>query len=415
MKKINKLLSLILIFVLICTAVIACGCNLQEQQPQQQTGEQQGNNQPTIEVGGNTQTTTDPINKDYNVCLCHSMLKQFVDLPLADAKTLMQNYYNGTYNANDSSTFWDKQFANVSFEGNNSYTYKFYVSTDSDFSSGIRTVVSGKTYNAGLLMPNTTYYYKILDERYVVIQQGKIITSDDLLRTLSIDGIGNVRDIGGWKTSSGKTVKYGLLYRGSEFSGTGYNITASGKEQIKALGLKSEIDLRKNSEITTTNVLGISYNHFEIVQYVWSIPENATEKLGGTSCDGNSLAGIKNIFEYLADESHYPCYFHCIWGADRTGTLAFLINGLLGVSYDDLVKDFMLTNCSYSGKFGMRGVGDVDLSVKPNSAGIDAMYWLLMKYYSDGGTLQQAIRNYLTDACHISSETLDSFVGIMLD
>ena len=45
----------------------------------------------------------------------------------------------------------------------------------------------------------------------------------------------------------------------------------------------------------------------------------------------------------LANSDNYPIVFHCIHGRDRTGTLAFIINGLLGVSEEDLKKDFEMT------------------------------------------------------------------------
>lgn len=37
-------------------------------------------------------------------------------------------------------------------------------------------------------------------------------------------------------------------------------------------------------------------------------------------------------------------YFHCAKGADRTGTLAFLLEGLLGVKESDIAKDYELTS-----------------------------------------------------------------------
>jgi protein tyrosine/serine phosphatase len=46
----------------------------------------------------------------------------------------------------------------------------------------------------------------------------------------------------------------------------------------------------------------------------------------------------------LADESNYPIFFHCAIGTDRTGTLAYLINGLLGVPEEDLYYDYCFSN-----------------------------------------------------------------------
>ena len=55
---------------------------------------------------------------------------------------------------------------------------------------------------------------------------------------------------------------------------------------------------------------------------------------------------IRCIIEWLRDGK--VVYFHCHGGADRTGTLAFLLEGLLGVSESDMSKDFELTTYSNS-------------------------------------------------------------------
>ena len=64
------------------------------------------------------------------------------------------------------------------------------------------------------------------------------------------------------------------------------------------------------------------------------------------------IGGYTPIFGIaaLADENRYPVYIHCTGGADRTGTLAFLINALLGVGEDDLIRDYETTTFSVYGE-----------------------------------------------------------------
>jgi len=50
-----------------------------------------------------------------------------------------------------------------------------------------------------------------------------------------------------------------------------------------------------------------------------------------------------NVFEKFLDKSNYPIVFHCISGQDRTGSVAFILNGLLGVSEEDLYRDWEAT------------------------------------------------------------------------
>ena len=80
------------------------------------------------------------------------------------------------------------------------------------------------------------------------------------------------------------------------------------------------------------------------------IPEFTQSEPIKRAYNANYTKSIKSIFEVLGDENNYPIMFHCNAGADRTGTVAFLINGVLGVSYEDLTRDFELTSFSKGGR-----------------------------------------------------------------
>ena len=49
------------------------------------------------------------------------------------------------------------------------------------------------------------------------------------------------------------------------------------------------------------------------------------------------------IFRVFLDDANYPIVFHCRGGADRTGTVGMILNALLGVSEEDLWKDYQVT------------------------------------------------------------------------
>lgn len=158
-------------------------------------------------------------------------------------------------------------------------------------------------------------------------------------RVMQIDGIYNTRDLGGWATVDGKTVKQGLLYRGGALMpGGGYQarLTADGKAyMMETLGIKTDLDIRgKGSESGETDESAIP---------------GAT--LIYTLTDGYMGAfraknGYRDTFKAMADENNYPIYFHCTGGADRTGTVAFLVSALLGVAEENLIQDYELTTFS---------------------------------------------------------------------
>lgn len=146
----------------------------------------------------------------------------------------------------------------------------------------------------------------------------------------------NVRDLGGWACDGG-TVKYGLLIRGGR-------ITAEDRDVLVGeLGVQHEIDLRgmegrdpSDGDVVTESPLGDD---------VWfTIAQKAAMY---------ALTPVETWKTYLrrvidAVTHREPVYFHCTAGADRTGTLACVLEGLLGMSQSDIDKDYELTTF-YSG------------------------------------------------------------------
>lgn len=146
----------------------------------------------------------------------------------------------------------------------------------------------------------------------------------------------NVRDLGGWACDGG-TVKYGLLIRGGRIS------AADRAVLVGQLGVQHEIDLRgkegrdpSDGDVATESPLGGD---------VWfTIADKAASY---------ALTPVETWQLYLhcvidAVTHREPVYFHCTAGADRTGTLACVLEGLLGMSQSDIDKDYELTTF-YSG------------------------------------------------------------------
>ena len=146
----------------------------------------------------------------------------------------------------------------------------------------------------------------------------------------------NVRDLGGWACDGG-TVKYGLLIRGGRIA------AADRAVLVGELGVQHEIDLRgkdgrdpSDGDVATESPLGSD---------VWfTIADKAASY---------ALTPVATWQLYLrcvidAVTHREPVYFHCTAGADRTGTLACVLEGLLGMSQSNIDKDYELT-CFYSG------------------------------------------------------------------
>lgn len=154
------------------------------------------------------------------------------------------------------------------------------------------------------------------------------ITSLDSLRWLNTPDAPNVRDLGGWVCDGG-TIKYGLLFRGGEPTANDRGVL------VEECGVRHDLDLRGNNEVTITqSPLGsdIHYQRAQVNNW-YTLEINDTWK-----------ANMRCIFDAISHNE--PVFFHCSAGADRTGTLACVLEGILGVSQSDIDKDYELTTFS---------------------------------------------------------------------
>lgn len=146
----------------------------------------------------------------------------------------------------------------------------------------------------------------------------------------------NVRDLGGWACDGG-TVRYGLLFRGGKL--------AAGDRAVLVgeLGIQHDLDLRgregggsEDEPDMTESPLGSDVWYTRTQQYAWyALTPVATWQVY-----------LRCVIDAVTHRE--PVYFHCTAGADRTGTLACVLEGLLGMSQSDIDKDYELTTF-YSG------------------------------------------------------------------
>ena len=100
------------------------------------------------------------------------------------------------------------------------------------------------------------------------------------------------------------------------------------------LGIRTDLDLRSFAE-----VFGMEGSPLGPKAKWVHIPFSAYGGMGETE----GKEPFKKAFRVFLDEANYPIDFHCIAGADRTGSLAFILNGLLGVAEEDLYRDWETT------------------------------------------------------------------------
>lgn len=308
--------------------------------------------------------------------------------------------------------------------------YTVSISLDSDFTQPYTYVTESCEFYYGMFRPGVTYYWKVEGTGGCSSQTDSFTVSEQPVAIYTIDGAPNFRDGGGWMTESGRRVRYGMLYRGSQLNGYGdaEPIPESGKSKLREdLKIKSEIDLRTQDvddggQDSNFFAPGEAYVKAPFHPYTHIIPEYRKEDPDRVF-DERVPESIATIFEFLSNEENYPVYYHCNAGADRTGTLAFLINGVLGVSYEDLTRDFEITSFMGMGNRwrGSEESGFTDGVMSDTYTDTyvawGKMYELMLTYYSDDedGSLSAAIENYLVTACGVEQAHIDALRDIMLE
>ena len=211
--------------------------------------------------------------------------------------------------------------------------------------------------------------------------------------------ITNVRDLGGWKTENGKRTKQNLIFRCGRLNESSakepvIEITDEGKHVLlEEFCVKTEIDLRKTADgetgAITESPLGSAVNYISCPME-WE----------GDTFNGNKEQLLK-VFSLLADKENYPIIFHCNIGTDRTGMIAYLVNALLGVSDNDLHRDYLFSNFGAIG--GMRKASGLENSVYYQSVAA-----------AKGNTLSEKTYNCLAEF-GVPTEQLDSIIDILLE
>lgn len=231
-------------------------------------------------------------------------------------------------------------------------------------------------------------------------------TEDMAPRWIEIEGnVSNMRDLGGRKAMRGCRVRQGMAYRGQGLNNNSQTGERPGRNRLTVedvklltgnLGIRTDLDLRTSGETAgmTVSPLGkdIKFVHRSSQAYKGIFSE-----------DGKKVMAAN--FRLFCDKANYPIYFHCIGGADRTGSLAYVLNGVLGVDRHELETDWEST-----------------FYPRIPDSNPDKNFWCRESHFNDGfgkygkegDSWNRRIELYLLD-CGVTEAEIETFRSIMLE
>jgi len=180
-------------------------------------------------------------------------------------------------------------------------------------------------------------------------------------RVIHLKGTSNTRDIGGYQTGDGRTLRWGQIIRSENLS----RLTASDFQKLEELGLKTVIDLRTDREHDQSPTVWLGdhpprFFHFPVgdANNDWFKAQRKLMKKNRFT-EEQSLEHMvegyrmiaevgppsyQKLMDVVLDQSNWPVLIHCNAGKDRAGIAVTLILEALGVDRETIMEEFLLTN-----------------------------------------------------------------------
>ncbi|MFT3715819.1 MAG: tyrosine-protein phosphatase [Gordonia sp. (in: high G+C Gram-positive bacteria)] len=182
---------------------------------------------------------------------------------------------------------------------------------------------------------------------------------------LRLEGASNFRDVGGYRTADGRTVRTGLVYRSNKLS----DLTDEDLRKISAAGITRDVDLRnaqEREEDPDRLPAGVRYQVADVESLehgVWfhtSVPDTLVRSLMDAQRNNSSNIGQSVGYPFMVDfhgadvafhdllaaiaRGHGALVFHCTAGKDRTGWGTAILLSILGVPRSTIEADFLKSN-----------------------------------------------------------------------
>ena len=327
--------------------------------------------------------------------------KIFLKTDLATLRELFNDpgivrYWSHDVNSNPAGITLDWNFSGA----RDQITYSVEWGADPELKDAKKSTAPHSAYTLYNLELGETYYWRANAE----YKDGTVLSTPVVKftvepltpRVLYVPHMGNVRDLGGRIGLEGRVVPQNKIFRSTGLNNNSSDGKVPGAPRFNDEGrrimmedfkIKTELDLRSLGETAGMTVSPLG----ESVKYI-----NYSSTCYAATLSQAGLENYAQLFPVFCDPENYPIDFHCIAGADRTGTLAYILLAILGVDEEEILRDYCFTSFMYT-----RGPSGAD-SI---AAGLET--------YGPGEPVIRQAERFLLDAW-ITAEQIMAFRDIML-
>lgn len=263
-----------------------------------------------------------------------------------------------------------------------------------------------------------------------IIHKDNIAYQSEDHRKIVLDGTSNTRELGGYKTEDGRSLKWGVLYRSDKLS----ELTDADQEYLLQLGIKRVIDFRSSEEKQNEpDQLPSTLKYIEMpIEADGAIRPKVEAILKGDLNEDVGAILVETNKEFISDfsgvykgfiesliENQEPTLFHCTAGKDRAGFAAALVLLAVGVPEKIVIEDYMKTNKyteetiqDYINKINLYSLGSVDAEILRPLLGVEerfiraALDEIKQKYGS--------VENFIRDELKIRDESIVELKNFLL-
>ena len=263
-----------------------------------------------------------------------------------------------------------------------------------------------------------------------IIHKDNIAYQSEDHRKIVLDGTSNTRELGGYKTEDGRSLKWGVLYRSDKLS----ELTDADQEYLLKLGIKRVIDFRSSEEKQNEpDQLPSTLKYVEMpIEADGAIRPKVEAILKGDLNEDVGAILVETNKEFISDfsgvykgfiesliENQEPTLFHCTAGKDRAGFAAALVLLAVGVPEKIVIEDYMKTNKyteetiqDYINKINLYSLGSVDAEILRPLLGVEerfiraALDEIKQKYGS--------VENFIRDELKIRDESIIELKNFLL-